>query len=224
MAKKPWHGESVGSRSVPDHAETGTGATSDNGPGERFRRGRDWRRVVVLGLVVVHVALLGCAYLFLARFTPDYWPGSAALFGGVIMIVIVGKISAPKVYGDWILLAMIFVGLGTILTIDPHLRDGISKFSFAVFSLAISVQLNRMGAILATPVLRASFQAGAVTSFLASVLGNVACLVYRSISPDGVTLVLLSIAGFVIIGFGQSLRDRSELEPPSAGFRSSDEE
>jgi uncharacterized membrane protein HdeD (DUF308 family) len=78
----------------------------------------------------------------------------AATFGGLILAIIMIRISRPKLYVDWILIGIAYLGLGLMLMRDPLLSSR-TLFAFFCVLLAASALLTLwIGATLAAGVRR----------------------------------------------------------------------
>ena len=77
----------------------------------RFTGPVDWLRLVVLGVVLVNLAALALAdTIFNGKIANG--SGLSAIFGGSMLCIAVIRIGRPAIYLDWIVSALLYIGLG----------------------------------------------------------------------------------------------------------------
>src|SRR3546814_20636128 len=76
---------------------------------------------------------------------PGYWPGMSAIFGGLLISIIILRIARPRIYWDWAALGILEVGLGVLLTLDPLLASALDSLLFYGLLAMSAVQLCVIG-------------------------------------------------------------------------------
>jgi uncharacterized membrane protein HdeD (DUF308 family) len=135
----------------------------------------------------------------------------AATFGGLILAIIMIRISRPKLYVDWILIGIAYLRLGLMLMRDPLLSSR-TLFAFFYVLLAASALLTLwIGATLAAGVNGASWLVAAgLTNLFCSAMAVFSHFLTFIPLPDTILAVDLLLLGIAIAGVGISL-DRSAL-------------
>src|SRR3546814_20050831 len=76
---------------------------------------------------------------------PGYWPGMSAIFGGLLISIIILRIARPRIYWDWAALGILEVGLGVLLKLDPLLASALDSLLFFCLLAMAAVQLCVIG-------------------------------------------------------------------------------
>ncbi len=193
---------------------TALGAMVDNRRGNishRFRQRLVWIRIVMLGILLVDLALLAFANIFVEGGRGGYWPGMGAVFGGLLIGIIIIRIARPALYLDWIAAGVLQAGLGIILSRDPTLSF-IPAFILFCGVFAVLAMLRLWIAATLTPGKgSASLMAGGLTSMFCIAWAIVDRLTGSVVTPDAILATDLMLTGASIIGFGLTLR-----QPPKA--------
>ena len=171
----------------------------------RFTGPVDWLRLVVLGVVLVNLAALALAdTIFNGKIANG--SGLSAIFGGSMLCIAIVRIGRPAIYLDWVVSALLYIGLGIVLAGHSAL---LSTPVFGLFCL-----LFIASALLRTWI-GATLDAGGGTSWLiAGGLTGLFCVAWMifmrlgaiDVDPDFVLSVDLMVHGVSIAGFGLSLR------------------
>lgn len=172
--------------------------------GPRFVGHGDWRRIMALGIVLVDFSILGF-YSSTSGKLPDYLPGMSSMFGGLLVCIIMLRLSRPAIYLDWVALGLIQICLGFQVQLKLT-----SVFSgFVVFQLGLVVSASLLIVIgFRTPFFegRSSLLAGGICSLIVSATSVVESLVSGQLSPDNILLITLTIMGLSLVGMSSSIR------------------
>jgi len=87
----------------------------------RFGHGSDGRRLVILGGLVICFGALGLGDAWAPTSTPDHFSGGSAIFSGTAVLLLIQKISKTRIYIDWMLSAIFYIGAGLALYADEAL-------------------------------------------------------------------------------------------------------
>lgn len=177
---------------------------------DRFRGPYAWWRLFTLGILLVDLAALALANSILGTGLIDYRPGMAAIFGGLLLSIIVIRLGRPELYLDWIMNGALHVAFGLLLVKDSMLTTGWSFTMFTLLLLASSLLTIWIGATLAVPGGRAWLIASGKTSLLC-----VAWIIFDPgavpiVKPDFVSAVELLLLGFSILGLASAVRRNVE--------------
>lgn len=176
----------------------------------RFPNPSDPRRIVVLGAMLITSAALGLAHLVFGNWIPDYIPGIAAIFGGALLSIGIFRIARPAFYLDWIMVGLIYTGLGVLLSGQPGLVPTESFVLFCTVFLVSALLRLWLGTTCANDNGRVWLTAGAGTGLFCVVWLVATRVAAMRIDPDIVLCVDLSMYGVSIARFGYSLRRPAE--------------
>src|SRR3546814_1227624 len=95
--------------------------------------------------MVGNLAVLGFLSSSAGRLMPGYWPGMSAIFGGLLISIIILRIARPRIYWDWAALGILEVGLGVLLKLDPLLASALDSLLFYGLLAMAAVQLCVIG-------------------------------------------------------------------------------
>jgi uncharacterized membrane protein HdeD (DUF308 family) len=174
----------------------------------RFTGPVDWLRLVVLGVVLVNLAALALAHAIFNGNTPN-GSGLSAIFSGLMLWIAVIRIGRPAIYLDWIVSALLYIGLGFVLAGHAAL---VSTHVFGLFCLlfiASALLRTWIGATLEAGGGTAWLMAGGLTGLFCVVWMIVMRLGAIDVNPDLILSVDLMVHGVSIAGFGLSLRATS---------------
>lgn len=172
----------------------------------RFRGPYDWRRLFALGILLVDLAVLALANTILGTDLIDYRPGMAAIFGGLLLSIIMIRLGRPELYFDWIATGLLHVALGLTLISDPLLTTDGSFTLFSVLLLVTNLLTIWIGATLAIIAGRPWLIASGLTSLLCLAWMVFGPETTRLVEPDFVSAVELLLLGFSILGLAGAAR------------------
>ena len=98
----------------------------------RFAGDSDWKRVVLLGILLVSISALSLLDTFIPRHLPGHIAGSSAIFGGMAIAILVSKISRGASCGDWLLSGGAYILAGIAFASD----EAFLRFSTAAYMIA----------------------------------------------------------------------------------------
>ncbi|NTF00099.1 hypothetical protein G6M16_024450 (plasmid) [Agrobacterium tumefaciens] len=177
---------------------------------ERFGGGRDWRRLIALGTIVVNLSALGLLSSSFGRPMPDYWPGMPAIFSGLVIAIIIMRIGRPKIYWDWVSLGALEITLGVLLKNDPVLASALYALPFYGLLAMSAVQLGVIGASIKPNKAWTWLGAGGAANIIVTTLGCIDHFTSKSISAETALMTTLMIIGLSLIGLGKSLRPKRD--------------
>jgi uncharacterized membrane protein HdeD (DUF308 family) len=177
---------------------------------QRFDKPNQWVRLVVLGAILIYFSAVALANSVFGVRMANYWPGMASIFGGLLLSIIVIRISRPKVYLDWILAGSLHTVLGIMVTEHPLL---LPTSAFAIFC----VLLTSLAVVRVWIGLTAEWMSGG-TWLVASGLSGLFCVAWAILSryffittsPDVILTTDLLLTGLSISGFGFALRRKAQ--------------
>lgn len=175
---------------------------------ERFSGGHDWRRLIALGTIVVNLTVLGFFSSSARTLTAGYWPGMPAMFSGLMISIIILRISRPQIYWDWVSLGALEIGLGIMLKTDPLLVSALYALLFYGLLAMSAVQLCVIGAFMRPVKAYTWLGAGGIVNILVTMLGCLDHFTSKIIAVETVLLTTLMIVGLSLIGLGMSLRPK----------------
>lgn len=168
-------------------------------------------RLVVLGVILEIMA--GFAFIdhLLGVKIPDYGPGMPALFGGAMLCVSIFRMSYPKLYLDWVIVGVIYVGLGCILSSNSTvLTSTLSFIFFCAFFFAST--LMRIWIAL-TYALKGKKRTWLMTGGLAGLLCMISIVFARitgiNVNYDIALATDLMFHGLSVAGYGMSIREET---------------
>lgn len=174
---------------------------------DRFRGRYDGWRLFALGVILVNIAIIAFANAFFYTLAFQYRPGTASLFGGIMLAILIIRLGRPKVFLDWTLIGTLHVWLGLIVTNDPML---ISSWSLALFWMLLTVSSALKVWIGKTLVHRSEGSAWPLAcgfaSLLSAVVWGIINWVTLTIEPDVMLATDLLLLGLSICGLGLYLR------------------
>jgi hypothetical protein len=175
---------------------------------ERFSGVHDWRRLILLGGLLIDMSLVGIAAPSLMLTLAGYWPGLAGTFGGLVIGIIMIKLSRPGIYWDWTMLGAIQVGLGIVLKTSPYLARSQDTTVFFGLLLIVALLLLWIGATTRQSTGRAWIGAGGLAVLLITVFGLIDHIAIGLLRPEVVVLTTMTLIGVSVFGFGISLRPK----------------
>lgn len=174
----------------------------------RFSGVHDWRRLILLGGLLIDMSLVGMAAPSLMLTLAGYWPGLAGTFGGLVIGIIMIKLSRPGIYWDWTMLGAVQVGLGIVLKTSPYLARSQDATVFFGLLLIVASLLLWIGATTRQSTGRAWIGAGGLAVLLITVFGLIDHLAIGLLRPEVVVLTTMTLIGVSVFGFGISLRPK----------------
>ncbi|MRH98636.1 hypothetical protein [Agrobacterium tumefaciens] len=174
----------------------------------RFEGSEDWRRILALGVVTVDFALLGFFSSASGRLS-GYMPGMASMFGGLIICIIMLRLSRPAIFLDWTFFGIfqVLLGMQVQIGLSSEIPLGTAIFYFslvasALLLIVIGIQTNFLEG-------RAWLLAGGLCSLILSVASIAEAVTIGHLGPDNTLLISLLIAGLSVVGMGVSLKKRT---------------
>lgn len=176
----------------------------------RFRGPHDWKRVVVLGVILVDLSILAMATVLYGSGKTSYRPGLALIFGGLFLSIVVIKMAGPRLYLDWLTIGALRIALGVLLAKDPFLQTVSSFALFCTLLMAAALLMTWIGATHIMGKGREWLMASGLTSACFVFLIFIVRYIRLSIVPDIVLATDQLLFGVSLIGFGLSLRDHRQ--------------
>lgn len=173
---------------------------------DRFNQPNGGLRLIMLGVLLIDLAVIALSVDFFNLRLPDYWPGMASIFGGLLISIIIIRISRPKLFWDWIALGTLHTTLGFLLTKSPSLWSSQSFVVFCALLLATAILRLWIGATLVQWNGRSYLLASGLTGLFCTGWAVATRLTSSPTSPDFILAVDLLITGLSIAGLGLSLR------------------
>lgn len=179
----------------------------------RFSGPHDWGRLIALGVLLVDLAALGFRAPSLWTRT-GYWPGLAATFGGLLIAIIVLKLSRPGIYWDWLGFGVLQIVLGIA---SKDLAEAADAAMFYATMFASAFLMIWIAMTISSGKGRAWLGAGGLACLAVASLGSLDYAIRNAIGVDTVLLTTLVLTGLSIIGLGISIRSDREMrdENPS---------
>lgn len=140
---------------------------------------------------------------------PDYVPGMASMFGGLIICIIMLRLSRPAIFLDWTLFGLVQVVLGIHVQAGLSSAVPIGAVTFYFGLMVSSMLLIFIGAQAHFPEGRAWLLAGGISSLLISVASLAETFISGYLGPDNTLLITLTIAGLSVVGMGVSLKNKT---------------
>ena len=174
----------------------------------RFRGGRDWLRLVFLGVILVALSTVFLADALAVQRLPGHLSGGSAIFDGIAIVLFVTKIARGALYLDWLLGAVSCLLAGLLLSRDED-------FTYPLSLLYVVSLMFASGAARIWIGLTASPEEGA-SWILCSGLVAMLCglwIAFASLLAMPTTLAPLIFVfdalfgGIAIVGFGMSLKE-----------------
>jgi uncharacterized membrane protein HdeD (DUF308 family) len=168
----------------------------------RFGQPSDGIRLVALGVFLIALATLAIANTALGSKADAYSSGMASTFGGLLLAIIVIRMSRSALYFDWIGVGLLHGGLGLLSSKDPSLLAA-TTFAFFTILLAASALLRIwIGATHEASSGTASLAAGGLCGLFCTVWA-IAGRVMGVVTDAGTILsVDLLVLGMSVVGFG----------------------
>lgn len=177
---------------------------------DRFSGPHAWGRLVLLGVLLIDLSLLGMGAPSLMLELAGYWPGLAATFGGLLIAIIMIKLSRPGIYWDWTALGALQIGLGMVLKASPYLiRPLEATFFYGLLIIAASLLLW-IAATTKERTGRAWLGAGGLASLTISAFGSIDYLAIGLLRPEVVALTTAVLIGMSVFGLGLSLKPKTK--------------
>lgn len=172
----------------------------------RFRRPSDWIRLVALGILLVDLAVLSFMNTLTGWGMNGYWPGMGAIFGGLLIAIIIIRVARPALYLDWIAVGALQAALGLILSRDPQLAAAPGFALFCLVFVALGLLRLWIGVTLEPGKGAASLMAGGLTSLFCVAWVMLDRFAAIGVASDVIVATDLLLTGFSIVGFGLALR------------------
>ncbi|WP_152025791.1 hypothetical protein [Agrobacterium tumefaciens] len=173
----------------------------------RFDGNGDWRRIMALGVVTVDFAILG--FFSSAAGLSGYMPGTASMFGGLIICIIMLRLSRPAIFLDWTFFGIVQVLLGIQVQTGLSSDVPVGTAMFYLGLVASAVLLIVIGIQTHLPEGRAWLLAGGICSMIISVASIAEAVTSGHLGPDNTLLITLMIAGLSVVGMGVSLKKKT---------------
>lgn len=173
----------------------------------RFDGNGDWRRIMALGVVTVDFAILG--FFSSASGLSGYMPGTASMFGGLIICIIMLRLSRPAIFLDWTFFGIVQVLLGIQVQTGLSSDVPVGTAMFYLGLVASAVLLIVIGIQTHFPEGRAWLLAGGICSMIISVASIAEAVTSGHLGPDNTLLITLMIAGLSVVGMGVSLKKKT---------------
>jgi uncharacterized membrane protein HdeD (DUF308 family) len=174
----------------------------------RFAGGSDWKRVVLLGILLVLISALSLLDTLIPRHLhlPGHIAGSSAIFGGMAIAILVSKISRGAFYGDWLLSAGAYILAGIAFASDEAFLHFSTAASMIAFLLACGLFRIWIGLT--------SYPSGASPSMTNAGLVTLLCALWTALawaegSPQTAATALALdtlFCGVAIVAFGAALK------------------
>jgi len=177
---------------------------------ELFRQHSAWLRLVALGVLLIDLAILTFVNILFEKKLVGYSPGTGSIFGGLLIAIIITRLSRPGFAVDWVAIGVLNVALGILLVQDPLLTSMMTLLVFCLLFMAGGVLKLWIGATLGPGKGSASITAGGLTGLLCFGCFLVDRFVTNGIGPEVFAAIDLTLSGFAFVGLGVASR------PPKA--------
>lgn len=175
----------------------------------RFSHQSDWLRLASLGILVITFAALELMDNLVAKKIRDHFFGGSAIFGGVIIFLIIQKISRTRFYADWTLNAIACIAVGLVLRVDEALDHTYSLVLFCAFLFASGLSRICIGWA-AEPEAVASWMLPSGCIALLAACWTVGTRALQlSTMPSNILALDILFQGISIVGVGVSLKQAS---------------
>ncbi|NTD87657.1 hypothetical protein [Agrobacterium tumefaciens] len=174
----------------------------------RFEERGDRRRLIALGIVIIDFAILGF-FSSASGKLPGYEPGMASMFGGLLICIIMLRLSRPAILLDWTLFGIIQVILGIQVQTGLSSAGTLGAVIFYFGLIASAALLIVIGVQTHFPGARTWLLAGGICSLIISVASIIENITSGQLGTDSTLLIILTIVGLSVLGMGASLRRTS---------------
>jgi uncharacterized membrane protein HdeD (DUF308 family) len=173
----------------------------------RFGHGNDWRRLAILGVLVISFSALALADALAPTPFPDHFGGGSAIFSGIAVLLLIQKISRTRIYVDWMFNAIFYIGVGLTLYADEALDHILPLVLVCTFLFASGLSRIWIG-VTGEPQAAASWMLSSGCIALFSVLWIAGDQAFQMPTTPSIILALDALfQGISIAGFGLSLKD-----------------
>ncbi len=173
----------------------------------RFGHGNDWRRLAILGVLVISFSALALADAWAPTPIPDHFGGGSAIFSGIAVLLLIQKISRTRIYVDWMLNAIFYIGAGLTLYAVEALDHILPLVLVCAFLFASGLSRIWIG-VTGEPQAAASWMLSSGCIALLSVLWIAGDQAFHMPTTPSIILAFDALfQGISIAGFGLSLKD-----------------
>lgn len=164
-----------------------------------------WRRLIVLGVVVVLLACLGLAPS-LAPASTGHEAGLSAIFGGIVIAIVALKMRRDKSHLHWFLFAASLIVLGVLIQQDAGVASDPKATCFFLALAGLSYFQYRLGSVQTNSAVASWIRAGGLTNLLIAASAIVDRVNFQFLSADTILSATVLITGISIAGGGIVLR------------------